>query len=341
MSKITRRTFVGTAAALVAASATGATILPRRATAAEFTYKLANNNPADHPMNLRSREMVEQIKRESGGRLEIQIFPNNQLGGDTDMLSQVRSGALEFFTLSGLILATLVPVASINGIGFAFKGYDQVWEAMDGDLGAFVRAAIDKSGLHAFEKMWDNGYRQITSSTHPINTPDDLNGFKIRVPVSPLWTSMFKAFGASPASINFAEVYSALQTKVVEGQENPLSLIQIAKLYEVQKYCSLTNHMWDGFWMLANKRAWEALPKDLQEIVSRNFAAGALAEREDVRKLNESLQSNLEKEGIVFNKPGTEAFRAVLKKAGFYTEWREKYGPDAWAVLEKYAGGLA
>jgi len=335
MPRITRRSFVGTGAAAISMAA-----LPRRAEAAEFTYKYANNTPVDHPMNVRAREAAARIKEESGGRLEIQIFPNNQLGGDTDMLSQVRTGGLEFFTLSGLILATLVPLASINGIGFAFKDYDHVWAAMDGELGAVVRAAIEKAGLHPFEKIWDNGYRQITSSTHPINTPGDLKGFKIRVPVSPLWTAMFKAFGASPASINFNEVYSALQTKVVEGQENPLSLIQIAKLYEVQKYCSLTGHMWDGFWMLANKAAWEALPRDLQEIVRRNWNAAALAERADVGKLNASVQGDLEQKGMVFNKPDSEAFRAVLKEAGFYSEWREKYGAAAWSALEKYAGGL-
>jgi tripartite ATP-independent transporter DctP family solute receptor len=334
---MTRRRFVGTAAAISAA----AVIPPRRAAAAEFTYKYANNTPVDHPMNQRARDAAERIKQESGGRLEIQIFPNNQLGGDTDMLAQLRAGGIEFFTLSGLILATLVPLASINGIGFAFKSYDQVWPAMDGDLGAQVRRAVDKAGLHAFEKMWDNGYRQITSSTHPIATPADLRGFKVRVPVSPLWTSMFKAFGAAPASINFAEVYSALQTKVVEGQENPISLISIAKLYEVQKYCSLTSHMWDGFWMLANRDAWEALPKDLQEIVTRHWNAAALAQRDDIRRLNDTLLGDLEKKGLVFNKPEAEAFRAVLKDVGFYREWREKYGAEAWAVLEKYAGALA
>jgi len=337
MTGITRRTLIGSAAA----AAAGAALLPRRARAETFTYKYANNSPIDHPLNVRAREAAEKIKQDSNGRLTIEVFPNNQLGGDTDMLSQVRSGGIEFFTLSGLILATLVPVASINGIGFAFKSYDQVWPAMDGELGAFVRAAIAKSGLVAFDKMWDNGYRQITSSTHPITTPEDLKGFKIRVPVSPLWTSMFKAFGASPASINFNEVYSALQTKVVEGQENPLTLISIAKLYEVQKYCSLTGHMWDGFWMLANKAAWEALPQDLQEIVARNWSAGALAQREDIAKLNASVQGELEKKGMVFNKPDAGAFRATLKAAGFYTEWREKYGPEAWALLEKYSGGLA
>src|SRR5919202_1964592 len=199
-----------------AASVFAANVIPTRARAAEFTYKFANNAPVDHPINIAARKAAESIREDSGGRLEIQIFPNNQLGGDTDMLSQVRSGAIEFFTLSGLILSTLVPVASINGIGFAVKSYDDVWAAMDGELGAHIRANIAKAGLLAMDKIWDNGYRQITSSSKPINTAADLDGFKIRVPVSPLWTSMFKAFGASPTSINFSEVYSALQTKVVE-----------------------------------------------------------------------------------------------------------------------------
>jgi TRAP-type transport system periplasmic protein len=218
-----------------------------RAQGAEFTYKYANNAPDTHPINVRAREMSAAIKAETHGRFDLQVFPNNQLGSDTDMLSQLRSGGIEFFTLSGLILATLVPAASINGIGFAFPDYDTVWKAMDGDLGAHVRGEIAKANLVPMDKIWDNGFRQTTSSTRAINGPDDYKGFKIRVPVSPLWTSMFRAFDASPASINFSEVYSALQTRIVEGQENPLALISTAKLYEVQKYCSLTNHMWDGF----------------------------------------------------------------------------------------------
>src|SRR6202045_1298417 len=270
MRTINRRKFLhaGTAAA-GGMAAFG--ILTRRGDAAEFTWRYANNNVVQHPMNVRVREAVERIREQSGGRVDIQVFPNSQLGGDTDMLSQLRTGAIQLFNLSGLILSTFVPLASINGIGFAFKDYDQVWSAMDGALGSFIRSAVAKSGLYAFGSMWDNGYRQITSSTHPISAPGDLKGFKIRVPVSPLWTSMFKGFGAAPASININEVYSALQTKIVEGQENPLSLINLFKFYEVQKYVSFTNHMWDGFWTLANAKAWADLPKDLQEIVARNI----------------------------------------------------------------------
>lgn len=340
MSSMTRRKFMRTTSAAASGVALFG-ILTRRGDAAEFVYRYANNNVIAHPMNIRLREAADKIKEESGGRMEIQLFPNSQLGGDSDMLSQLRTGAIQMFNLSGLILATYVPVASINGIGFAFKDYDQVWPAMDGALGAFVRSAIAKAGLYAFNNMWDNGYRQITSSTHPINTPDDIKGFKIRVPVSPLWTSMFKALGASPTSININEVYSALQTKIVEGQENPLSLINLFKFYEVQKYVSFTNHMWDGFWTLANAKAWADLPKELQEIVARNINGAALKEREDVRQLNDSLQGDLTQKGMVFNKTDAEKFRATLRTAGFYAEWKDKYGAEAWAVLEKQVGSLS
>jgi len=308
---------------------------------AEFSYKYANNLPVTHPMNIRANEMAAAIQKETSGRVEIKIFPSSQLGSDTDMLSQVRSGGVEFFTLSGLILSTLVPAASITGIGFAFSNYADVWKALDGELGAYVRAQIAKANLVAMDKIWDNGFRQITSSTKPIRTAADLKGFKIRVPVSPLWTSMFKAFDSAPASINFNEVYSALQTKVVDGQENPLAIIATAKLNEVQKYCSLTNHMWDGFWFLANKRAWERLPENLRAIVAKNINAAGMNERADVAAMNAGLQKDLTEKGMIFNNTTPDTFRAQLTKAGFYKEWQGKYGNEAWALLEKYSGKLA
>lgn len=313
----------------------------RPAQAAEFSFKLANNSPVTHPQSVRQQEAADRIRQASGGRVDIQLFPNNQLGSDTDMLSQLRSGALDFFSLSGLILSTLVPAASINGIGFAFKDYDTVWKAMDGKLGAHVRAEIDKRGLVAMDRMWDNGFRQITSSTRPIKGPADLKGFKIRVPVSPLWTSMFQALGAAPVSINFSEVYSALQTKIAEGQENPLSLIQIAKLYEVQKYCSMTSHMWDGFWMLANKRSFNGLPPDLQKLVAAELNKSAVQERADIAKLNESVASDLKAKGLEFVEVDKPAFRDALKQAGFYAEWKKKYGDEAWGILEGEVGSLS
>jgi tripartite ATP-independent transporter DctP family solute receptor len=311
------------------------------ARAAEFDFKLANNSPVTHPQSIRQQEAAARIKDATGGRVDIQLFPNNQLGSDTDMLSQIRSGAIDFFTLSGLILATLVPAASINGVGFAFKDYGTVWPTMDGKLGAYVRGEIAKRGLTAMDNMWDNGFRQITSSTRPIREPGDLKGFKIRVPISPLWTSMFQAFGASPISINFSEVYSALQTKIAEGQENPLSLIEIAKLYEVQKYVSMTSHMWDGFWMLANSQSFQSMPGDLQNIVALHLNRSALDERADIARLNDTVAADLKTKGLTFVEVEKPAFRAALKQAGFYAEWKKKYGDDAWGLLEGAVGSLS
>ena len=336
--QITRRTLL---------AGTGALALPGVAThalaqnKAEFTLKYANNLPVTHPMNVRANEMAAAILAETKGRVDLKVFPSSQLGTDTDMLSQIRSGAIDYFTLSPLILGTLVPSAQISGVGFAFKDYNQVWAAMDGELGAHVRKEIAaRSTLFAFDKIWDNGYRQMTSSARAITKPDDLKGMKMRVPPSPFWVSMFKAFEASPATINFAEVYTALQTKIVDGQENPLAIIATAKLFEVQQFCSITNHMWDGFWFLANKKSFERLPADLQEIVTRNVNKAGLNQRDDVRKLNDSLLGELKSKGMAINTTDAELFRAKLRAAGFYAEWHKKFGDEAWAVLEKYTGKL-
>jgi tripartite ATP-independent transporter DctP family solute receptor len=336
---ISRRNLLATAGASAMALPFGGALAQKPA---EFTFKYGNNLPIAHPMNVRAAEMAAKINSESKGRIAFEVYPNNQLGNDTDMLSQVRSGALDYFTLSPLILGTLVPAAQISGVGFAFKDYSQVWPAMDGELGAHVRKQIAGTGsLFAFEKIWDNGYRQITTSTKPVVQPEDLKGMKIRIPPSPFWVSMFKAFEASPATINFAEVYSSLQTKVVDAQENPLAIIATAKLNEVQKYCSITNHMWDGFWFLGNKKSFDRLPADLQEIVTRNVNAAGLKQRDDVKQLNDSLQAELKTKGLVFNATNAELFRAKLRSAGFYADWHKKFGAEPWALLEKYTGKLA
>ena len=339
MSIVTSRRRFG---ALAAATAISTALPLRYAHAAEFTFKWGTNVPDTHPLNVHARKAAEAIKVATNGRFELQIFSNNQLGGDTDMFSQLRTGALECFTLSGVnVLSTLIPSASIYGLGFAFKDYPTLWTALDGKLGAHLRGQINKAGFVVMDKIWDNGFRQITTSTKPITKPEDLQGFKIRVPVSALWLSLFKSLGASPTGINFAEVYSALQTKIVDGQENPPAIISAAKLYEVQKYCSLTNHMWDGWWFLANRKAWGQLPTDLQETVSKILNAAADAERADVAKQNDILKADLAAKGLVFNDVDQAAFREALRKAGFYVEWRGKFGEEAWALLEDVTGKLA
>ena len=316
-------------------------ILMRRASAAEFNYKLATGQDPTHPVNRRAQEALDRIREATSGKLEIKLFPANQLGSDTDLLGQVRNGSIEFFNLSSSILATFAPVAGIVNTGFAFKDYDAVWKAMDGDLGAYVRAQIAKTPILTVSRAWDNGFRHITSSTRVIKTPEDLKGFKIRVPPAPMLTSLFKALDAGPSPINFNELYSALQTKVVEGQENPLAIIATTRLYEVQKSCSLTGHVWDGYWILGNKRAWEKLPRDVREIVTRELDRSGTDQRADVAQLSQSLRQDLSAKGIEFHEVDREPFRQALAKTSYYKDWKGKFGNEAWGHLEQVSGKLA
>lgn len=312
-----------------------------RARAAEFNFKVATGQSLTQPINARLEQACARIQQASGGRIELKFFPASQLGSDTDLITQVRSGGIEFLNIAGSVISTVAAGAAITNVGFAFADYDQAWKAVDGSVGDYVRAQIEKAGLQIVSKASDNSFRQITSASKPIKNPGDLKDYRIRVPVSPIFTSLFSSLGANPTSINFNELYTALQTKLVDGQENGLVAIDAGKLYEVQKYVSETNHIWDPFWLVGNRRALSRLPAELQEIVKREFDRAALEQREDVAKLNTTLKQQLVSHGLVFEAADKSAFRDALAKAGFYKTWREKFGADAWKTLEGVTGELA
>src|SRR3979490_2809445 len=185
---------------IAAASGAWATpVLMRRAmAAAEFEFKLGVNTPDTHPLTLRLIEAAKLIGAQSSGRLNVTVFSNSQLGGDPEMLSQVGAGGIELLAAPSLTLSTLVPLSGLPSIGFAFQSYDRVWAAMDGGVGELIRDASGKAGIVPMKKIWDNGFRQIpSSSSRQLNSVDDLRGFKIRVPVTALLTSLFSRPGAT------------------------------------------------------------------------------------------------------------------------------------------------
>ena len=329
MSVLNRRSFLQSAA-VVAATGLGA----RRASAADFNLKLGSSMPSSIISVGYLKKAAERINSETNGKVDLKIFPDSQLGSDADMLSQLRSGALTMLSGTTGSLGTLVPAASLSTVGFAFDTYDQVWKAMDGELGAHIRSELDKVGI-VYLNVFDAGFRQITTSSVQVKSVDQMSGLKIRVPTSPIYASMFRAMGASPTTINFGEVYSALQTKLVDGQENPLSLIQSAKLYEVQKHCALSNHAWDGPLMCINKAAWNKMSKDVQDIITRVFKETAIEQRAAMAAQGDQIKADLTKAGLAFNTPDTESFRKKLQEGGFYSEMKKTLGANNWAVLEK------
>ena len=338
--KVSRRTLLS-GAAVAAAGVSAPAILHWPANAAEFTYKRGTALPDRHPMCVRGRQAMAAIKEQSDGRLDITLYTNSVLGQDTAMLSQTIAGALEMYFLPLDLLAPKNPACGIFGVGYAFLGYENIWKAMDGDLGDYLRGLAHHIGFRAVHNCYDHGFRQITTRTKPIQTPADLKGFKIRLPVAPYLIALFQHLGASPTPINFGEVYSALQTGVVDGQENPLVLIDTAKLYEVQKYCSMTNHVWAGIHVSFGNAAWKRLSPDLQELADKEFNAKALLERADWQIMTKNETMTLEGKGMVFNSPDTKPFQDALRKSGFYDDMKKTSGDKAWALLEHYVGPLA
>lgn len=327
---------------LRAGLAVGASILlPKFARAAEFNFKFTSAQPAAHPSTIRFIEAAERVKQKSGGKFEVTVFHSGQLGTDIDTFTQLRIGGIQMMVLSNLITATAAPLTSLCSIPFALPTYDQVWRAMDGKLGALQRADLEKAGYLSTDKIPDNGYHEVTASTKPINTVADLAGFKMRIPPSPLQASTWRALGAAPTSMNFSELYTALQTGVVDGQEGSSSLAKTTRLYEVQKYCSLTSHIWDGWYVLINPRAFKKLPKDMADLLMDSFNQAGLDERRDMLELNESARGFMKEKGMVFNTPPDLApFRKKLADSGFYKEWKEKMGPEGWGLLEEVSGPL-
>ena len=334
-TKLSRRTVVAGAAGPGAAA-----ILHWPGDAAEFSWKYGSVLPITHPMNTRIAEAAPKIKEATNGRFEFVVYASSALGGDTAMISQTISGALQMYSLAGDILAPRNAAGGIMGVGFAFPGYGPNWAAMDGDLGVWYRAMAEKQGLYALPKAFDHGFRNITARNKPINAPDDLRGFKIRLPVAPTLIGLFKSLGASPTPLNLGEVYSALQTGVVDGQENPLQLIDENKFFEVQKYVSMTSHVWTGLHCSFNLASWNKLPKDIQDAIGHHIEEAATLERDDWQRITGDVTKSLKDRGMIFNTPDIEPFRKLARDNGFYPEMKKRMGDEPWALLEKYTGAL-
>lgn len=330
---IARRSIVGAAAA-VPVFAIG------YARAADYNFRLPHDLPATHPLHTRTQQAADRIRDRTGGRVAITLYPDSVLGSDVATITMLQAGTVDLFTLPGVILSSAIPMASLNGVGFAFSSYPRIWSVMDGALGKFIAAEISRNGIIPVCRIANNGFRQSTSAIRPVVEPGDFKGLKLRVPASPLSTRLFQALGAETTVINYNLLYNALKTRAVDSQETPLALIEVSKLYEVQTYCSLTNHMWDGYWMLANEAMWRGLPDAIRDTIAEEFDRAALEERADLQKRDPAMRSDLAEAGLQINATETALFRQALHRAGFYNEWREKFGAKAWAVLEDAAGGL-
>jgi tripartite ATP-independent transporter DctP family solute receptor len=321
----------------LAAGAGAAVLAGGKARAADLRYRLGMSQPLDSPNYLRLKEMADKILAETGGRMRIDIYAEGKLGSDNVMLAMLQKNELELY-MAGNVLGPLVPVTELPGLPFTFRNPAEVFAALDGDLGDHIRAALMDKGIYAFRRGFDNGFHHLTTSTKPVRSADDLVGMKIRTPVQKMTVDFFEALGAKPMTFPLSQLYQVCRDRTVDGQTDPLGLILLMKLYEVQTYLSLTNHWWSGFTLVANAQAWKALPADLQAIIDRHAGAAALAQRQDIERLNAGAIDALRKKGMIVNEADTSGFRKPL--AAFYARWKAIYGDKAWALLEARVGKL-
>ena len=336
---MTRSRLLGTGAGAGALASVG--VLRWPGDAAQFRFKLANDQTALHPMTSESVAAAKRILEASNGQLEITVFPDSALGGDPQMLAQARTGAIELLQTGNNILSSVLPAAALFNIPFAFRSGTELQSAANGPLGTYVGDAIEKLGLHKFPRTFYGGTFQIQNSLRPVNDPADLRGMKIRVPPGQLDVATFKALGVAPTVVSLAEVYTSLMTHLVDGLEAPLPTLQNFKLYEQVRYCALTNHTGLAYFMVANGDAWQRLPAKLQDLVQREFGVAAATASTAFAAQETSIASTLVKEGMAFTHPAPEPFRAIIRNAGLYAGWRAQFDPSGWEALEKTTGPLS
>ncbi len=301
-----------------------------------------HSQPPDSHLQKFLLDLWDAVRAETAGRLDVSVHPSsmNVAGAGPNVLKKVISGEIEFHVLMGPALAHVVPAMEVQGLPFAYTSSEQVARVMDGALGDYLCGEMAAQGLHGFPRgLMENGFRQIVSVDRPVRDAADLAGYRMRLPGGRIFTDVFETLGAVPVTISVDRLYAALRDGKVDGQENPLVVAEENRLYEVCHRVSVTNHMWSGFNLYGNLRFWQSLPADVQEIVHRNVAKFVAAQRENVRRVNAGLESQLVRRGMQFNSADTASFRRLLS-AGFYERWRKEIGSTAWGLLEREIGKL-
>ena len=303
-----------------------------RARAADFSLRHSHNLPEESPLHKRAVEMWAAVKAETNGRVDVQIVHTD--GG----LDNLVKGDLAFTTLAGNGLAALLPAADVQATPYGFRNPGQVYRAMDGALGEYLRTELRAKSLYALPGgAFENGMHQITSS-RPIRTAADMQGLKIRVPGSTVYQDYFKALGAQVFTMGLGQTLAALKSGMVEAQDDPWDVVELFKFYEAQKYASITDHSWSGYNLLASLNVWQRLPADAQRVIEANTKKFVALQRADTDKLNEELRHDLERRGMVFNTVDQASFRAVL--GSYYPRWKQHIGQRAWDLLEASVGKL-
>ena len=329
--KITRRNFAAGSTAGVALFAIG-----RPAHAQATVMRLGHPHPTSDSWQAATLQLAEKVKAKTGGKIEIQVFPNGALGSDPNMIGAVRGGTLDMTLTGNPFFTGMVPKLNVLDLPFLFNDRAHVAKVLDGAIGDGLRKELEGSNLKALA-TWEVGWRNLTNSRKPVANAADIKGLKIRTTPNPAHVKAFQLLGAVPTPMPFTELFSALETKTVDGQENPVTLILNAKFFEVQKHLSLTRHAFTSAPLVMNKAKFDALAPDVQQALTSAATEVAAAQR----KMNEDAEGSsldaLKKAGMqAVEKPDRDSFAKIVTDE-VRKEFVAKFGSDVLDAILKAA----
>ncbi len=293
-----------------------ALVLSFSATAMAATYqmKLAHYAAVDHPGGIAAQQFADAVNARTNGDIVIEVFPSNQLGAPDEMLEQNILGVVDMTLGTQGSLDKYSKKFATVMLPFVFEDYDHAYRVLDGPFYEWTKDELLAQGL-VFIGSWDYGFRNLTNSVRPINTPADVAGLKIRTPGEIQLQSCMEALGANVQAIAFNELYLALKQGTVDGQENPLSVIYFNKLYETQKYLALTKHVYNSMNLVMSKKVWDSLSPEYQQIITEESKNAAETMRAAIKNGDADYIAKLEAEGMTVTYPDTAAFAAMMESS--------------------------
>ena len=281
------------------------------AAAQPLELKLGHVGSPGSIFDLSAQEFAKRVQQKLGGKVVVQVYGSSQLGDDTEMMQKVKLGTLDF-SVPSTVMSSVVPAFGLFEMPYLVSDREHM-KRIEKEIVWPALAPLSEKAGYQMIAVWENGFRQITNNAHPIKTPDDLKGIKLRVPKGKWRIKMFQAYGASPSAMGFSEVFVALQTGVMDGEENPLTQIYTAKFQEVQKYLSMTDHVYTPAYVVTSVRRWNALPPDVRKGLSEAARETQAYVYKTGAQQDEELLGKLKQAGMKVNDADKAAFRAASK----------------------------
>lgn len=313
---------------LKAVTAALALLCVATASQAQTKWRLAGNFATEHSSSVAMNRFRDDLAKASAGKITVDVFPAMQLGGAAENVQNVRAGTLQMIWVGMAFLSRTVPELEAISLPFQFESREQAFRVVDGPVGRLLDAKLGEKGLVDLGYM-ELGARHVTNSRRPIKSVEDLKGLKIRMQPNETHLATFRALGANPVAMDIKELYSALQQGVVDGQENPFSVIRASRYFEVQKFVSNTGHFFDFINVVANRRAFEALPPAQQKALRESMAKAIAWQRSRAAAEESESVAEIKAKGMTYDEV-TPQFRAQMRKAsaGVVDEVKKRIGAD-------------